>query len=1117
LYTTRYSGGQFTDTYIGNYTNIYSKAYTDNYTKAYTTNYTLQYTQSYTGTYTSNYTLPYTLNYIGTYAGTYSTSFTGNYTKRYTGTYTGEYTGQYNVNVAYARLFNRAYVGQYLKEYTRAFYATSYDGFPYAIYAPPSYVADYSNTFIRYYALGSYAGQYTGNYTGTVGYIPAQTGYVQGYTPSFTGVSPGPSYINAYDATQDEESGYVGTGLAMGIYTGYRYTGPALNYVGPLTYFTVQGLGFKYIPGDGVSALTTVRYISDPVVPIQYDGTPYVPGISGPVYERSYSGLGNKAYTGSNPAVYLRDLQARDTTFTQYIRDYGGYTRSAPFTYYIGAIPAVGTTYNGFVIPSDTVPSSYTGSFYANDAYRYNLNLYAGINYTLFYTNTSRGYDTATPGGAVSYGTVSYTREPVKYSGFRITTDYEGFKEPLYTNPFLDALKYIGAISFTGGAYSSNISFATYVSNSGLYAGTSPVGSGEGREIMTQFAGQGFGSSSLLESYIGGNNTPGYFARYYESDVNTSNYLVFEAPGDTNLFYLGNIGYLGAVSGNAYDSDVYTRDVGYLAPGGSYLGTRFFGGRPSSTSYLGNPINYIRFGPFYYTRSYTGSGAGTTYYIGQTNYVREQTAYVGATQYVRVFYVGLLSYEEGYDRVISGAYTAGPSYLGIPQYIDGQFQAGVGKISENVDGIAYVPDVFYVTAYTVPGPVADYTAAVGSYNTQYIANYLQDVNYDRAAFLRYYVAPSYTKNYDTIYTQNYLASYTGDYTSNYVLNFNSNYSTNYTNSYEGQYTDAFNTQYGTTYASVSSLNFDTQYANNYTGGYTGANFETNYVAPQFIGSYQNEFNSTAYNTAYVRNIDAVAYITDYIGSPFVAFYDTTYTSTSSLTYTGSYDRTYTGNRAIAYSNDYANEFVSLYDTTYTKDIYVNAYTNLYERDFQGPSFATSYVGPIYTENYTNTYTSVFEGGSFATSYVKDTYAGTYDASYTNFFVSSYSNQYTEIYTNQYTNQYTSPQYVPNYTGIQETVYDKSYTGGNYDIDYVKSYSNDYTGDYTGSYDRTYLGSYQQDYVSFYENQYTTDYTTVYETQYLTDYIGNFEGNFEGTTIDETSDTEETYTLYVRIA
>jgi len=40
---------------------------------------------------------------------------------------------------------------------------------------------------------------------------------------------------------------------------------------------------------------------------------------------------------------------------------------------------------------------------------------------------------------------------------------------------------------------------------------------------------------------------------------------------------------------------------------------------------------------------------------------------------------------------------------------------------------------------------------------------------------------------------------------------------------------------------------------------------------------------------------------------------------------------------------------------------------------------------------------------------------------------------------------------------------------------------------------------------------------VYDTQYLTDYIGNFEGNFEGETIDATNQTEETYTLYVRIA
>ena len=79
------------------------------------------------------------------------------------------------------------------------------------------------------------------------------------------------------------------------------------------------------------------------------------------------------------------------------------------------------------------------------------------------------------------------------------------------------------------------------------------------------------------------------------------------------------------------------------------------------------------------------------------------------------------------------------------------------------------------------------------------------------------------------------------------------------------------------------------------------------------------------------------------------------------------------------------------------------------------------------------------------------------------------------------------------------------------------YTGIYVSNYIGSYDKIYTGTYTGDYIADYIGNYETTYTRNFEETYVTDYLGNFEGNFEGETIDSSSETIETYTLYVRIS
>ena len=123
-----------------------------------------------------------------------------------------------------------------------------------------------------------------------------------------------------------------------------------------------------------------------------------------------------------------------------------------------------------------------------------------------------------------------------------------------------------------------------------------------------------------------------------------------------------------------------------------------------------------------------------------------------------------------------------------------------------------------------------------------------------------------------------------------------------------------------------------------------------------------------------------------------------------------------------------------------------------------------------------------------------------------------------------------------YTGSYSGGYTGSYTGG-YNTTFTGSYSRVFTGSYSGAYAGAYAGSYRTFYVGFAGTLYTGYYTGYYTGFYAGNYTGFFTGNYVGTftgsysgtytgsysgtytgnTLDATTATISTISLWMRTA
>ena len=205
---------------------------------------------------------------------------------------------------------------------------------------------------------------------------------------------------------------------------------------------------------------------------------------------------------------------------------------------------------------------------------------------------------------------------------------------------------------------------------------------------------------------------------------------------------------------------------------------------------------------------------------------------------------------------------------------------------------------------------------------------------------------------------------------------------------------------------------------------------------------------------------------------------------------GNYTKTYAGPQTIQYNS--------------------SNYQAQYKRDYTGQDFrsATFYAGPNYAKGYVLRYNRA--------------YVGTYTNQYTTQFLINYSRDYTIQYVSvtdvAYQTSYThvdTINYQRAYTHVDNIAYAKAYTHVD-TINYVGTYTHIDTIDYAKAYTHVDTINYSTAYTHVDNVPYTSIFTNTFDAQYQTDYIGNFIGNFAGETIQSGSQTEETYTLYVRI-
>lgn len=615
-------------------------------------------------------------------------------------------------------------------------------------------------------------------------------------------------------------------------------------------------------------------------------------------------------------------------------------------------------------------------------------------------------------------------------------------------------------------------------------------------------------TKTYVRAYTGSYSS--FYIRNYTSTFNASyqgtyvrNYTGDYDRNYTTQYLLGNF-----VAN--YDTNyVSVTDVGYARNfAAGYVGTTYTGNfvNPTFTSIFTGTVGYQNEFAINYLRHYTR----TNVFAVNIQYER-----ANVLSYIRTEY-----FQRPYDRSYINFYD------NIPTFILRYDAIGQGF---------------------TPGGNILYDASLFRYNRNYSVNYLGFGYYDRPvtsgpqylggfaqpnAFVSY-VAPLYFQG--SVRTQGivyqgpnlYSRVFTGIIPVAYARSVY--YTVVYVQTYERGSFIAYANYYQRNFAIAGSP---------FTGPSPGVN--VSYVGPR---NYTRLVN-------YIRGNDG--YQTP--NTQYAALYQQNYVSNyvRNINYIGSYDRTrvtqYTPNYVRNYDSNYVRRYTGNYLRNYQRT-YTTIYTTTYLRKYTSSGFATSYEGGTYVRSYDGptfqrAFGGTYEGPAFNRAYDREVYQGTYTgASYQKEFAAGYAGAVFNAGYDRlvYQGTYDGASYVRNFnTGYVGAVFNAGYDNqvyqGTYDgASYVRNFNRPYTGptfatdytsvNYTTAYAKVYSSTYNTQYVGTYttafntpyETDYIADYVSVYDKQYLTDYIGNFEGNFEGETIDATSQTEETYTLYVRIA
>ena len=1162
LYTrtfTRVAAETFDTNYIGTYQTLYVGTYERTYTGTYATDYQKSYTNTYVSQYENenvNYNRPYqnnyTTDYIGTYQRLYSsqyiTSYDTNYQQGYTGalnydtdynrtgTFSATYVRAYDIaylqgpyNRGYARTYNIAYVPNYTTSYAqgpydRAFVA-NYTG-NYIRDTTPNYQRNFNTAYQGNYTSGPYTrafqGFFSSTYTRDVGFSPGA------YAGSFEVNYLNPEYLSMSSfATNAFQAGYLRIVLGEGGTQEYEGIRSSIvqsdNFFDSLTYDGYAGGGTTYIGGPNN-------------IPISHPST-YIP-------------------TGGTYSVaYLRDENAYNDYYVELNTGVQtDYVKTLTFlSYYQAGLDTAGVAQLTSVFNNALWQSAYyaLGSSVDN----------ALSAYVQAAGAQGEGLTGVTFG---AYFIPQYTG-PLNY--VRVGANYVG--------PGVFSQSYLGPGSPAN--YNSTANYIGTLANNQTYTGP---GTGYARATTATYVGPTSFYDRAVNydaGYVGPNlvynrstNVTYTGSAFYQRAVSTS---FFVAPatyqGGVNQFFTGPpVNYVGdrvyfpdgtsnpAVAGPGGPNVIIYSQVNQgqrYARAGAYTPTGinnvrvynrqvFYSGRGANLNYTLTLESYYTGGEErqgFATSSPPALGAAVTFNVAQyvvtyqgPSLLYTRTGSSGA-QYLGAMGSG---YTEGYfalfyvgpNNVLYGPGTLANRYGQSDGTYGGPMYSGPAPVYTREVPVSYVGTVAYSrdNLATYLGPAASLL-----YTRNFSIDYIRNITYARS-----YNSSFLNTNYVGPATATYTgAAYLGPSTPTYVgpanyqgLGPNLLYNRLYTGPNQTYVqenavsfyisTGVFETTVAGATAYLRLYDMGTVYTteilvNPYAQRFGGPsyqrfyerNFQIYYTrAIAYVEPYQRAYTNTFGNTNYIQANYTNTYVGDYVGFLQVnyvqAAYQNSYTR-ADPNQLSTFNATYTGpNYTKGYAKGYQTAYTQVNYTTVYETGYINQYdtnTNYQRRYTNDPVYVTDYIRN-FDRNYDNEFSANYDGAAFQASYAK-VYTNTYNPEYINEFLQYYVKDYAQDYERPYIGTFET-----NYTGTYEETYAGTYEG---------LYTSVYTGAFVAQYQTTYVGTYTANYTSVYEGTYTQDYLK----DYITDYTGNFIGNFSGETIQPSSGTNETYTLYVRIA
>ena len=537
------------------------------------------------------------------------------------------------------------------------------------------------------------------------------------------------------------------------------------------------------------------------------------------------------------------------------------------------------------------------------------------------------------------------------------------------------------------------------------------VGTYQGSDILETYTAEYEGIDILL-TYSGDYDGAAYTS---ESEVVYTSESEIPYTGDFDATYIGDY--------TAEFSADYTGDFSDTYVGDYTAETLEIYTSESTADYIKE-----------FTAEYVGDYTGL--YIG--DYTKEFSAdYIGDYQGPSVF----VTYTGEYTLEFTADYTGDFSADYVGDYVKEFSATYVGDFSADYTGVTYTKEF---SATYEGNSSAVYTA---DFSADYTAEYVKEFS------------ATYTSESAINYLGDFTATYTGDYTGDFSADYTGDSSITYTGDFSATYTSessiGYAKEFSATYTSESSIGYVKEFTADYTGlsevsGATvsidpeeGDSSVYNYTFGGTLSGSGLGFNG--YPVISGQQIGTTGY---YRGDQisvglFKVLASATYTSESSITYTGDFSADYTGDSSITYTGDFSADYTSESTIDYIKD---------FSADYGSESSA------VYQGEY------VSESGIV--------YTGDFSADYTSESTATYVQPYTSESTIDYTGDFSA-----NYTSESS-------------IDYIADYTGDSTTDYTSESSINYQGTYTSESSAVY----TSESSAVYEG----DYVGLPQQNYEGT-------------------